>query len=239
MISLNLLPDVKLEYLRTQRTKAKVISIAVIVTIAAIGLVMLVAGWVYGAQVIQKSYLTGEIKKHNDELKKLPDINKYLTIQNQLEHITQLHEGKNDFSRLMTYLPQLTPAGTQSVAFTNLDLKSGEAGNTIMFQGEAKDYTSLNTFRDTLINAKLNYNVDGQKQSEKLFEIVTVTSSSLEVGTSGARLVTFTIDTTYNPNAFIASIKQPTVTVPNITTTQSAQAAPNVFSQSTVQREGQ
>lgn len=240
MISLNLLPDVKLEYLQTQRTKAKVISVAVMVTAIAIGLVILVSGWVYGAQTLQKGYLTGEIKKHDKELKELPDINKYLTLQNQLAHITQLHEGKSDFSRLMGYLPQLTPAGTQTVSLTSIELKSGdETGNTLVFQGEAKDYTALNTFRDTLMNAKLSYLQEDEKQSEKLFETVAVTSSSLESGLNGARVVTFTVDTTYNVNAFLASIKKPEVSVPSITTTQSAQGAPAVFSQSTVQRGAQ
>lgn len=235
MISLNLLPDVKLEYIRTQRTKARVISIAILVTIISIGLVVLVAGWVYGAQTIQKNVLTGQIKDRNKELQALPDIDKYLTIQNQLSHLSQLHAGKNDFSRLLDFLPKLTPADTRAVSLTSLDVKNGELGNVITMQGEAKDYTALNTFRDTLLNAQLVYTVEGVKQEEKLFETVVVSSSSLDSGTGGARVVSFTIDTTYNPTAFVVSTKSAAVQVPNISTTESTRAAPDVFKSSTVQ----
>ena len=234
MITLNLLPDVKIEYLRTRQVKAKVISIATLVTIVAVGLVVLVAGWVYGGQTIQKSYLSGEIKKHSEELRALPDIDKYLTIQNQLSNITALHDNKNDFSRLLTFLPLLNPAAPHNITLTNIDLaSSADAGNSLAFQGEAKDYTGLNTFRDTLINAKVRY--DGK--TEKLFETVSVTSSSLELGSSVQVLVVFNISTTYNPNAFIYSAKDASVIVPQITTTQSTQATPDVFGKSSIQKE--
>jgi len=234
MITLNLLPDVKIEYLRTKQVKAKVISIATLVTIVAVGLVVLVAGWVYGGQAIQKSYLSGEIKKHSAELQALPDINKYLTIQNQLANLTALHDGKNDFSRLLAFLPSLNPATPNNITLTNVDLTSSvDTGNMLTFQGEAKDYTGLNTFRDTLINAKVKY--DGK--TEKLFDTVAVTSSSLEQGANGQPLVVFNISTTYNQYAFVYAAKDVSVVVPQITTTQSTQATPDVFGKSSIQKE--
>lgn len=235
MITLNLLPEVKLEYLRTRRLKAKVIGSAVLVTMIAIGLVILVAGWVYGAQALQKSYLTGEIEKNAKALKAIPDIEKYLTIQNQLANLSTLHADKNDFSRLLTFLPTLNPAAPRNVTLTNIELKSTDELNSLQFQGEAKDYTGLNTFRDTLANATLKY--DGK--TEKLFTNVTISSSALEQGQGGTPVVTFNIDTTYNASAFLSSIKTPQVEVPQLNTTQSAQAAPDVFGQSSVQRGNQ
>lgn len=237
MIRLNLLPDVKLEYLRTKRVQAQVISIATLITLGAVGLVALLALWVYGGQTLQKAYLTGEIKKHGNELKAIPDIDKYLTIQNQLANVTALHDGKNDYSRLMAYLPILNPSAPNSVTLTNIELGSDElTGNTLAIQGEVKDYTALATFRDTLLNAQLAY--EGGTD-EKLFESVMVANSSLELSTKGTQVVVFRIDTTYNPNAFISSVKQPLVTVPIKTTTQSAQSSPDVFGKSTIQKEEQ
>lgn len=235
MISLNLLPDVKIEYLRTRRLQARVISGAILATIIALGLVVLMAVWVYGAQTLQKTYLTSEIKKHNNELQAIPDIDKYLTIQNQLANLTTLHEGKNDFSRLLTFLPLLNPSAPRNVTLTNVSLKTDDVGNLLTLQGETKDYTGLNTFRDTLLNATLTYDT----VSEKLFESVVITSSSLEIGQAGEGVVTFNIDTTYNPNAFLSSVKNPSVSVPKLNTTQSVQSAPNVFGQSSVQKENQ
>lgn len=232
MIRLNLLPDVKLEYLKTKRVHARVIGIASIVTIAAAGLVVLLAVWVYGGQTLHKSILTGQIEKNHDKLKSVPDIDKYLTIQNQLKYLTALHDGKSDFSRLLQFIPVLTPTAPHDVKFSNVEI-TGDAdlGNTLVFQGEAKDYTGLSTFRDTLINAKLAAQ-DGVE--EKLFESVVVASSSIDQSSSGGSVVTFRVETVYNPNAFLSSVKNPKVIVPSITTTQSATASPNVFSQSSV-----
>lgn len=233
MIKLNLLPDVKLEYLRTKRMQAQVISIASIVTLAAIGLVVLLAVWVYGGQTLQKNHYTGEIKKHSTELKNIKDIDKYLTIQNQLANITALHDGKNDFSRLLTYLPTLNPSAPNNVTLTNVELITNELGNTLALQGEAKDYTALTTFRDTLLNAQLKYG----DSEEKLFESVNVAASSLEQSVKGPQIVVFRIDTVYNPNAFLSSVKNPNVTVPVKTTTQSAQSSPDVFGASSVKEQ--
>lgn len=235
MITLNLLPDVKLEYLRTKRVQARVISIATLVTGSVLGLVILVAIWVYGGQALQKQYLTGEIVKHGNELKSIPDINKYLTIQNQLANLTALHQNKNDFSRLLTFLPILNPAPPNNVTLTSVELATSDTGNTLVFQGEVKDYTGLNTFRDTLRNAEVKY--DGQ--TEKLFETVTVSTSSLELSDKGQAVVVFKIDTIYNPNVFIFSTKNPIVSVPQLNTTQSAQAAPDVFGKSSTQKDQQ
>lgn len=235
MIRLNLLPDVKLEYLRTKRVQAQVISTATLITLGTVALVVLLALWVYGGQTLQKAYLTGEIKKHSNELKAIPDIDKYLTIQNQLANVTALHDAKNDYSRLMSYLPILNPSAPNNVTLTNIELLSNElSGNALGIQGEVKDYTALATFRDTLLNAQLSY--DGGT-NEKLFESVTVATSSLEQSTKGAPVVVFRIDTIYNPNAFLSSVKQPVVNVPIKTTTQSAQSSPDVFGKSTIQKE--
>lgn len=234
MIRLNLLPDVKLEYIRTKRVQARVISIATIVTIAVAALVVLLGLWVFGGQAIQKAYLTDQIKKNGEKLKSIPDIEKYLTVQNQLANITALHEGKNDFSRLLTYLPILNPSSPNNVTITNVELASGDLGNTLVLQGEVKDYTGLTTFRDTLLNAQLEAD---EVEAGKLFEAVVVSNSALEASSNGGAVVSFRIETTYNPNAFLSSVKNPKVSVPTKTTTQSAQSTPNVFGQSSVQRE--
>lgn len=239
MIKLNLLPDVKIEYLKTKRTQAQVISIATIVSIAMIALVVVLALWVYGGQTLQKDYLTGQIQKNAAELKSVPDVDKYLTIQNQLAHITALHDNKSDFSRLMTYLPSLNPVQPNNVTITTVELSSTEDGVRILsLQGEGKDYTALSTFRDTLVNAVLKYSDEEDKVvEERLFEAVTVVSSGLEKSSKGGSVVVFKIDTTYNPNAFLSSVKDPSVSVPTKTTTQSAQASPNVFGKSSTEEE--
>lgn len=233
MIRLNLIPDVKLEYLRIKRTHKRVMGIASIVTLGAIGLVVLLAVWVYGGQTLHKNYLTSEIQKNEKKLKAIPDIDKYLTLQNQLANLTALHEKKSDFSRLLQYLPILTPAAPHDVKFNQIEITSeAELGNTLTFEGETKDYTGLSTFRDTLSNAQLKGEDNAE---EKLFESVVVATSSITKSATSGPVVSFRIETVYNPNAFVASFKNPTVTVPSKNTTQSAQASPDVFRESSVE----
>jgi Tfp pilus assembly protein PilN len=235
MITFNLLPDVKLEYLKTKRLQARVIGIAVLTTIIVIGLVVLVALWVYGAQTLQKGYLTNEIQKNHAKLEAVPDLEKYLTIQNQLNSLSTLHEGKNDFSRLLKFLPGLNPEKPNNVTLTNVEVLVSEEGESMSFQGEVNDYTGLNTFRDTLTNATFKHG----DTEEKLFETVTVASSSLEKSEKGGSIVVFDIATTYNPNAFLSSTKNPTIVVSPMSTTRSVQASPDVFGKSSIEKEDQ
>lgn len=287
MITLNMLPDVKLEYLKVRRTQAQVISIAVIIAAAVVGITILLAVWVYGGQSLQKKLLGDSRDKLTTNLKNVPNLNKYLTVQNQLAQLSTLHGSKNDFSRLLTFLPTLMPPmrsdvssrietkirtynphisdadfGTLSsavkayyVSLSDLDLAAVDTdgtgnGTSIAFKGAAWDYTALAAFRDTLANAQLTYkDGNGGTTTEPLFSDVTVASSSLEPLADGGSnpyityldgsVVSFIINVTYNPNAFMQSIEGATVTIPNKTTTSSAQSAPSVFSASPTKKEGQ
>jgi ABC-type lipoprotein release transport system permease subunit len=81
MIQLNLLPDVKIEYLRTNRNKRLVIGISLIVIVASIGILLLLASIVYGFQKKNLSDLNKDIATYNKQLKDTPELDKVLTIQ--------------------------------------------------------------------------------------------------------------------------------------------------------------
>lgn len=236
MITLNLLPDVKIEYLRTKRLQVKVMTIASITTMVAVALVVVAAIGVYGGQALQKKLLEDEIAKRTQELKSLPEINEYLTVQNQLIHLGDLHENKNDFSRLLTFLPALNPSRPHNVTLTNIEMEV-EDENYLLLQGEVSDYTGLNTFRDTLRNATFTY--EGNDEPQPLFEEVVVESSSLEQSRNGGSVVTFRIETLFNLDAFLFQNKVVKVKVPNINTTQSVQAAPDVFGEGSTDNGGE
>ncbi|HET7630366.1 MAG TPA: hypothetical protein VFK03_03250 [Candidatus Saccharimonadales bacterium] len=229
MITLNLLPDVKKEFLKAQRAKATWTSVSILVTIVAIGLTILVAAWVYGAQNVHKSVLTGSIKDNEQALKD-KQIDKYLTIQNQLETISSLHNQKTDFSRLLGFLPNLNPAAPDTITLSSLSVDTEES--TIDFQGDAPDYKALTIFKDTLVNATVSYREPGSDKptSVPLFSNVSVISSSLADKAKGAgKIVTFEVKVNYEPNAFVYANKDVSVQVPNKDTTNSTINAP-VFS---------
>jgi Tfp pilus assembly protein PilN len=233
MIRLNMLPDVKREYLHARRLESKVVAGALLLSAIAIGLVVLIALYVYGAQTLQKNGLTSKINSQMSELKEIKDIDKYVTIQNQLGSISSLHEKKLLYSRLFTILPKLNPAAPHNVKITNLTVDSAE--NTIMFEGETSSFTALETFRDTLKNARLLFNTNESEtmKDEGLFSSVVIDTQAIGKATNGATVVTFKLTTSVNTGVFARTTKSYDVTVPNKETTQSKEDAPDVFGKST------
>ncbi len=90
-MQLNLLPAVKMEYIKAQRSRRLVLSVSVIVTIAAVALLLLLLS-VSGLQKKHLSDLNKDIATESNKLQNEPQINKMLTVQNQLGSLTNLHD---------------------------------------------------------------------------------------------------------------------------------------------------
>jgi hypothetical protein len=145
MIELNLLPDVKLEYLRAKQTRRLVVSIAVVVTAVTVGLMALLF---FTVNVVQKTHLSNldrDIEQISRVLRETPDLDRVLTVQNQLGHINQLHDGKPVVTRLSHYIAQITPT---AATIANLELDF--ANNTMLIRGDADSLRTINQFADTL-----------------------------------------------------------------------------------------
>ena len=222
-----MLPDVKREYVHARRLEAKVVTGAALASIVSVGLVVLLALFVYGAQTLHKASLTNAIKSNSAELSQVRDIDKYVTIQNQLNNLTSLHEKKQLYSRLFDVLSTLNPQAPNNVRITKVTVDA--ATSTLAFEGETSSFTALETFRDTLKNADLTYVKDGNSSTEKLFNSVTVNTQSIGKGQNGAQVVAFSLSNTYAPAVFMTSSKNVVVTVPNKETTQSKVDAPDIF----------
>ena len=227
MIQLNLLPDVKKEYLRAQSARRKTITLAIFVSIIAAGLTVIVAFYVYAVQNGIMYLQTQDIKGKASQLSSVKDIDKYLTIQNQLGQLSDLHGNKNDFSRLLDFLPKLNPAPPQNITLTNLDVN--DVDSTITFKGKVADYGALTTFKDTLTNATFTYNSDGVVQdATKLFSEVKI-EAAVYGKTDKTAGVTFTVVATYDPTLFTQQHTDVQVTVPNKETTGSVVGTPQAI----------
>src|SRR4051812_46628586 len=109
MIQFNLLPNVKLEYVKTQHTKRLLTMLSLVAGMAGIA-ILLVA--IVSVNVVQKkslSDLDSDIAKYSTQLKSVKDLDKILTVQNQLSTLTSLHDDKPVASRLFSYISQVTP----------------------------------------------------------------------------------------------------------------------------------
>lgn len=227
MIQLNLLPDVKKEFLRAQSARRKTITISILISIIAAGITVALAIYVYGVQSAILYVQTQDIKDKSTKLAAVKDIDKYMTIQNQLAQLSTLHGAKNNFSRLLTFLPQLNPAPPQNISLTNLTVDTDL--HTINLKGTVNEYGALTTFKDTLVNATFTYQVDGKPQEKtKLFDDVKIESATYEKTTTSAA-VTFSVIATYNPEVFRQENVGVEVAVPIKETTGSVVGSPQAI----------
>lgn len=223
MIELNLLPDVKKEFIKAQRTRNTVITGAIFTTIVAGGLVVLLALTVYGGQAAYIALKTNDIKKAQQELSDIPEIDKYLTVQNQLSNIDSLHSEKYIYSRLFGYLQQINPNAPNNVALTRLE--ATKADNTIVIEGTARNFEAVNVFQETMKQAQLKYTADGTESTVSLFDEVTLTGTSL-VSLENQTLTNFEFSLTLPSTAFTATSSNISVSVPTLTTSDADRNAP-------------
>jgi Tfp pilus assembly protein PilN len=229
MIQINLLPDVKTAYVKSQRTRNTVLVGSLIVSGVAIAIMLVLASVVYGAQKVQISSLNNSIKENSEELKSIEGLNKILTVQNQLKSIGALHADKPVTSRLFTFLPQLVPTDVQ---ISNLNLKY--EGDSLVFTGTAKDLLVVNKFVDTLKFTK--YTTDQSTDEKPAFKTVVLSSFS-----RSDKNANYTISTKFDPAIFDSANKEVVLVVPKITSTRSQVEQPTQLfnQQATPQAEGE
>ena len=191
MVQFNLLPDVKLEYVKTQRTKHLLTLASFVVSVA--GIAVLVVSLVT-VDVVQKKSLSDEnhdIARYSAQLKDTSDLNKILTVQNQLKTLSTLHDQKPVTSRLFTYISQVTPAQA-SLDQLSIDFTA----DTLTIGGKAPSLDVVSTYTDTLKATR--YSVAGSNNAQKnAFSKVVL--SSFGRNDSGA---TFTITCSFDPIIF-------------------------------------
>ncbi len=216
MIQFNLLPDVKLSYIKTRQTRRLV----AIISASAAGLMLLITIFlliiVYGLQKRHINNLNGDISKHSQELQDIPDLNKILTIQNQLKSLPDLHNKKAVASRLFGYIAQLTPAQA-NIAKLNIDFTT----NTISIVGLADNLSVVNKFADTLKFTK--YKTEQIDQNNNAFSEVVLTNFSRSNQESQYQL-----NAKFDPLIF-DSVNTVKLTVPKIISTRSETEKPGAL----------
>jgi hypothetical protein len=225
MIQINLLPDLKKEYIKAQKTKSFVISTSILVTMGAVGLSVLLFIYVTFVQQLQINLATDDIKRKETELKAITDVDKYLTVQAQLAALPDLHNAKGAYDRLFNFLNVLNPSAPNNVNLSTLQLDA--ESRTMMLTGTTGNFETLNVFVDTLKNAEISYKAGGQgdAQTAKMFEQSLIMSSGFS-RVDGKSLVSFTIKTVYAPAVFDVQNTDLAAKVPSITTTQSVTQSP-------------
>lgn len=222
MVQLNLLPDVKQEYIHAERTRRLVLTASVIACAVSIGLLFLLFSF---DKLQQKNIndLTKDISSNTSKLQKKPQINKILTVQNQLNSLTGLHASKPSASRLFGYLNQVTPT---QVDITSLSVDF--TTQTVTISGTTDAISSVNKYIDTL--KFTTFKADGETPV-KAFSNVVMSSFGVATATAGnSHTASYSATFIYDP-AIFDNTKKIKLIVPSLTTTRSSVDQPNVLFQ--------
>lgn len=224
MIELNLLPDVKKEFIKAQRTRNTVISAAILTSLIAGGIVALLATVVYVGQGVMINTIKGKITENHKELAGKQEINKYLAVQSQLNVLDQVATKRSVYGRVLDALPALNPAPPNNVSL--FDFTMSQADTTATMSGQANNFEAVNNFKNTLEKAVLTYTNDtGTEYSTPLFPVVTSGVPSLS-NVEGKSVASFQFTMTFAPEAFDPLNRDIKISVPKLVTSDSDQNAP-------------
>lgn len=196
MIQVNLLPDVKKEFLKAQSNKRVVVTLSFLVSIAFIAIVALLWSYVTVVQGSHTANLEEDIDQLLSEYQSQEDVSKVLTVNSQLQALPSLHEEKSAMTRLSTYLAKLIPNDV-TIDNIEIDLQSGTMG----IKGLGKKTVSVDKFITTLKYAV--YYVDPGESGESVAVSRVFEQPKLErFGTTEKEEATFEVRTNFDPTIF-------------------------------------
>jgi Tfp pilus assembly protein PilN len=232
MIQLNLLPDVKLEYIKAERSRRLVLSVSFLVAAVAVVLLLLLLS-VDGLQKKHLSDLSKDINSESSKLQNEPQISRILTVQNQLQSLTALHSQSPAASRVFDYLNQVTPS---DVSITDFKIDFTQQTSTIT--GTAASLADVNQYVDTL--KYTTYTTGGGSASQPAFSNIVLSSFSLNGSNDSSQAADYAIALSYNPAIFDVT-QNVKLSVPNVTTTHLSpgQTATDLFKATSATKGGQ
>lgn len=227
MIEINLVPDVKQELINAQRVRTSVISLSIVVGVAAIVVVILLAMYVFGIQAARGALSDTTIEKENDKLSKVVDISNMLTIQNQLSKLSAMHDSKNIDSRIFDVLTTINPSAPNNISITNLALDSST--KTIKIEGQATNgYPALEVFKKTINATNFEFAKAGKKKVVPLASKMSDSDRSYGDDASGATVLRFTLTFVYPDELFSRTAENARIVAPDRTNvTDSYLGVPN------------
>ncbi len=228
MIQFNLLPDVKVEYIKTHRRKRLIIFASIVSSAATFAIFIVLFLFVRVSQTAHLKDLNKDIAGNLGKIQSVEDLDKIITVQNQLNSLPELHDKKVITSRLNGYLTQVAP---QQAAISNITLNFET--NKATLRGETDSLATVNKFVDTLKFTDFKVN-NSQNTSDKAFKSVVLDNFS--IGTAGDTKTTYGISFDFNPAIFSVvkelnegATEPVTLTVPKIISTRSETEKPNAL----------
>jgi len=213
MIQFNLLPDIKVEFIKAKKAKRTVIAVSVIAVAVSLTLLVIMVS----ATLFQKHHISDldkSIKSYETDLQNTKDLSKILTIQNQLNTLPTLYAQRPVASRLFGYIEATTPS---QISMTRVDLDF--TTSKISVQGTADSLESVNKYVDTLKFTTYTMTSD-DKTTPNAFPSVVLSTFNRD-----SRIASFTVDMSFDPVIFDSG-KTVKLKVPSTITTRSETELP-------------
>jgi Tfp pilus assembly protein PilN len=209
MIQINLLPEVKQLYLRSQQTKHTVIVTAILVSIVTLILLILMFVYVQFIQSMHRDNLQKDIDSSVHQLKRKKNAVKIVTVQGALEQLPEIQNKKVLASSLFEYLKSFTP---RDVGYDTVTLDV--VNNSLTLQGGANSTEKANILANNLKSAKFSFTKENETQvvNTPINNILFNDLSKAEQSQQG-RAVTFNIVFTFDPLLFSQGISNKKLTV--------------------------
>ncbi len=225
MIQLNLVPNIKQEYLKTQQTKRVIALTALGISGFVVAIVILLAVTVYGLQKKHISDLNNDIDVKTAEIQGIPQIEKILTVQSQLKALPGLHDQVPKTTRVFDFLGDLTPSDI-SLQQVLLGFGTGQTSaglSSFQITGRATSFKAVNRYVDTIKNA--NYRVSG---GDKLpaFNSVVLSSIGQDAATTGRFPTGFVLSFNYDSQIFLRTNASVDLIIPKIASSVSRTEKP-------------
>lgn len=203
MIQINLIPQIKKEYLKARSLRNLVISTSIMAGLVLVGAVAIL-GVVFAGYVVASDFQDGEIKKRVKELTSIEDLDKVVTIQHQLESINSQHKEKSTNSRLFDVMSAIVPPAPNDISISTLRFDPKE--ELIYIEGSASNgYEALEVFKKTIKHTMVQV-VNG-KDSERVPLATNISSGETSFGESadGQKVLRFSISFNYPSELFTSS----------------------------------
>ncbi len=202
MIEINLVPDVKQELIKAQRVRSFVIFIAGVAGLGAVGVTVLLATYVFGAQFVRNNFADAAIASESKKLSQVEGLDNALTIQNQMTKISELHKNKKIDSRLFNVLTAIIPPAPNSVNISRTVVNSKDNRITIEAQAD-NGFPALEVFLKTIAATQFEYAVAGGKsKTVPLASKILDSNRSYGQDAAGRRVLRFTVNFTYPKQLF-------------------------------------
>lgn len=158
---INLVPEVKLQMIKAQKLRNLVLYVCILVGVVSIGVVVVLFG-IKSGQDIAMANQDGKLKTLSAKLMGYEELGDLVTIQAQLDKLSEIQGGKKALSRVFGAMNVMLPQGGDSVQLSNLRVDFST--NTLRLEGQADarvapliDYRVLESFKKGAALTKFDY----------------------------------------------------------------------------------